>query len=561
MSRFNFAVSVLIQLLCLRLEFAAQPQTKETKPGTATVSGQVVLNGATLGDVTVVLRPERPTSREEAKGFEVKSDDEGKYRITGVAAGHYYINVLAIGVVLTGGAESIWRGKRLTIAAGENLENINLELRREGVITGRVTDSNGNPVAREEIELIKLAADGKPQHFNHPRLKTTDEHGVYRITGLPEGRFLVSIGISPEENTNRPQFRTSSYLRTFHPGVPDQSQARPVQVAEGFEVTDVNISGVVAKRAYEISGRVVYADTGEPAEGVMVTYGVMSKDRGVMSGWRPSKERSNAQGEFQIQGLAAGKYAIYAYTLPKYELFSDPLVYEITENGIRDVELRIHRGGSISGSVVIEGSNDKAALAKLSQLQISGHLGLEKPRVQFGDPTGINSDGNFHIKGLQSGKVKLSLVINPKLGGFLVKRVERDGVEQSDGIEISPGENVSNVRVVVEYGNLRLRGEVKIVGGNLPPNQWIIANAARLNQSPPITCGANVDARGQFIFENLLPGEYEVRLVGLRYQPGEPGDKSLSKLISDVRQKVSLTGANQAPITLVIDLGKKEGNQ
>ena len=111
------------------------------------------------------------------------------------------------------------------------------------------------------------------------------------------------------------------------------------------------------------------------------------------------------------------------------------------------------------------------------------------------------------------------------------------------------------------YGNLTLRGEVKIVGGNLPPNQWIIANATRLNQSSPITCGANVDARGQFIFENLLPGEYEVRLVSLRYQPGEPGDKSLSKLISSVRQKISLISANHAPITLVVDLSKKEGGQ
>jgi len=563
MSRFIFAVLVLTQLLCLRLEFAAQPQTKETKRGAATVSGKVLLNGDPLVDVTVVLRPERPTSREEAKGFEAKSDGEGDYRITGVAAGHYYLNTLAPGFVLSGRTGSGLQGKTLTIAAGEKLENVNLELRREGVITGRVTDSNGNPIAREWIELIKLGADGKPQPspFNHPGLKITDEHGVYRITGLPEGRYLLSVGISQEESAGRPQYRTSSYPRTFHPGVTDQSQASPVQVAEGFEATDVNISGVMAKKAYEISGRVVYAENGEPAEGVMVLYGAMSKDRGVTSGWRPSKERSNAEGEFQIQGVPSGKYAVYAHTLPKKELFSDPLVFEIADGGIRDVELKLHRGGSISGVVVIEGPKDSAVNAMLSKLQISGYQGLEKPSVQHGDPTNLNADGSFHIKGLQSGKVRLSLVVNPKLGGFLVKRIERDGVPQSDGIEISPGENLSNVRVIVEHGNLTLRGEVKIVGGNLPPTRWIIANATRLNESPPRTCAVNVDSRGQFIFENLLPGEYEVRLVGLNYQPGEPGDKNLGKLISSVRQKVSLGGANHAPITLTLDLSRKEGDQ
>jgi len=89
MPRINFAVLVLIQILCLLLEFDAQSQIKETKRGTATVSGQVLLNGAPLGDVTVVLRLERPTSTEEAKGLQTQSDAEGNYRIVGIVAGEY----------------------------------------------------------------------------------------------------------------------------------------------------------------------------------------------------------------------------------------------------------------------------------------------------------------------------------------------------------------------------------------------------------------------------------------------------------------------------------------
>jgi Carboxypeptidase regulatory-like domain len=558
MLRFNLAVLVLLQLLCLRLEFAAQPQVKEARRGTATVSGKVLLNGAPLGDVRVVLRPERPTSREELKGFEAKSDNGGNYRITGLAAGHYYLNALAPGFVLTGRMGSGFQSKILIIAAGEKLENINLELRRAGAITGRVIDSNGNPVAEESIDLIKLGDDGTPPppSVNTWR-KATDDHGVYRFTGLPEGRYLVSVGVSPDENANR----TSSYPRIFYPGVTDQSQAMPVQVAEGEEVTDVNISGIVAKKAYEISGRVVYAETEAPAEGVMVSYGAMSRDGGVISRLRSSKERSNAKGEFQIQGVPPGKYAVYAHTIPKQELFSDPVVCEITDGGRQGIELRIHGGGSISGAVVIESSNDKAAPANLSQLRITGNL-MGKPYIQhqLRRSTGINADGSFHIKGLPRGKVKLSLDQDPKLGLFLVKRVERDGVQQPDGIEISPGENVSDVRVVVEYGNLTLRGEVKIIGGNLPPTRWIYAKADRLNESPLRRYGASIDERGQFVFENLPPGEYEVSLLNVYYQVGKPHDKSVSNLISSATQKVSLDGANHAPITLVLDLSRKEGD-
>ena len=563
MPRINFAVLILIQLLCLPLEFAAQSQVKETKRGTATVSGQALLNGAPLGDVTVILRLERPTSAEEAKGYQTQSDNDGNYRIAGIAAGHYFISVRTPGFVTTGVLESGSQGKILEIAAGEKLENIDLELKREGVITGRVTDSNGNPVVREWVELIKLGDDGKPQPspFNYPGLKLTDERGVYRITGLPEGRYLVSVGVSQEENAGRPRYRNSSYPKTFHPGVADPSQANAVVVKEGFETTDVNISGVAVKKTYEISGRVVYADTGRPAEGVTILYGAIIGDRGVTSGWRPSREPSNSEGEFQIQGFVPDKYAIYAYTPPKRELFSDPVIYEVNDSAIQGVELRIHRGGSISGAVMIEGSNDPAVLAKLSQLQIIGSYKPEKPFLLPGEPPRLNADGSFHIKGLQSGKVYLSLVINPTVGAFFVKRVERNGVPQPDGIEIGPGVDLSNVRVVVVYANLTLRGEVKIIGGNLPPGQGIRVNAIPLNESPPRTMGANVDARGQFIIENLLPGEYEVRLISMIYQPGEPRDKGLSKLISSVRQKVSVGGVNQAPITLVVDLSQKEGNQ
>jgi len=559
----NFAVLALIQLLCLPLDIAAQSQIKETKRGTATVSGQVLLNGAPLGDVTVILRLERPTSTEEAKGYQTQSDHDGNYRIAGIVAGDYYINVLTPGFVMPERTGSILQGKALSIAAGEKLENINLELKREGVITGLVTDSNGSPVAREPIELTKLGDDGKPQPspFNHPGLKITDERGVYRITGLSEGRYLVSVGVSQEESAGRPRYRNSSYSKTFHPGAADSSQAKAVVVKEGFETTDVNISGVAVKKTYDISGRVLYADTGRPAEGIAIVYGAIIGDRGVTNGWLHSREPSNSEGEFQIRGVVPDKYAIYAYMPPKRELFSDPVIYEITDSAIQGVELRIHRGGSIRGAVLIEGSNDPAVSAKLPQLELAGSYTPEKPYIPFDGSTKLNADGSFYIKGMQSGKVRLSLVINPRVGAFFVKRVEHNGTPQPDGIEIGPGENLSNVRIVVVYANLTLRGEVKVIGGNLPPSQGIRVNAIPLNESPARTMGANVDARGQFIIEYLLPGEYEVRLISMIYQPGEPRDKGVSKLISGVRQKVSVGGVNQAPITLVVDLSQKEGTQ
>jgi hypothetical protein len=84
-------------------------------------------------------------------------------------------------------------------------------------------------------------------------------------------------------------------------------------------------------------------------------------------------------------------------------------------------------------------------------------------------------------------------------------------------------------------------------------------NLIRLSESESgPTLGAYVDARGQFIFQNLIPGDYEVRLIAVNHQPGEPWDKSLSKLIFNTRQKVSISANSQTTVTLVIDLSQKE---
>ncbi|MBO0719470.1 MAG: hypothetical protein J2P41_01520, partial [Blastocatellia bacterium] len=146
--------------------------------------------------------------------------------------------------------------------------------------------------------------------------------------------------------------------------------------------------------------------------------------------------------------------------------------------------------------------------------------------------------------------------------GFSIKRIERDGAQVQDGIEIGSGEHLSNVRVIVGYGSLTLRGEVKVIGGTLPPHIGIYVNLNRISDSESgNTLGTFVDGRGQFIYQNLVPGDYEVRLISLNYQPGEPRDKPLVKLIYNTSQKLSLGSGDPPPVILVIDLSKKESDQ
>jgi hypothetical protein len=563
MSRVNFALLLLIVILAPHRDTAAQSTVKSEKQRTATVSGQVTLNGEPLGGVTIRLFPDRmAVSGDPRSPLQAVTDEHGNYRITGIVAGSYQVSVLPNEFLITGSSQSGIQTKMVSVLEGEKVERFDLVLKRGAIITGRVSDSSGRPLSRVRIELTKIGDDGKPQPFpfNHPAVKMTDEQGVYRIIRVPDGRYLVSAGITQGERIGTQIPRDVYYPQTFHPNVSDPSKARAVEVSEGAEITGVDILIAEARKTFDIKGRVVRAETGEPAEGIEIFYSLHREGGGVV-GPRSQAARSNSEGEFLFQSVLPGKYAIYPQIGGEREYFSDAVICEITDGGVDGVEVKLQQGSSISGNVVIEGANDQAVRAKLSQVSIGGFSKNQKSVILPREGARINADGSFRIAGLRPGRIYFALVGDPKAGSFAIKRIERGGALAQDGIEVGPGENLSNVRVIVGHGNLTLRGEVKVIGGSLPPHIGIYVNLNRLSESesgPPL--GTFVDERGQFMFQNLIPGDYEVRLIGINFQPGEPRDKSLSKLIYNTRQKISFGANSQPTVTLVVDLGQKESN-
>ncbi|MBO0797843.1 MAG: carboxypeptidase regulatory-like domain-containing protein, partial [Blastocatellia bacterium] len=253
---------------------AAQATSKIGKLGMGIVAGQVSLYGEPLSGITVRLVPERMSvSGDPRSQRQAVTDAQGRYRITGVVAGSYYVSLLPDEYIITGPTADLQR-KMVNISEGEKIEGFDLVLKRGGVITGRVTDSNGRPIIRQPIELTRIGEDGKPQPhlFNHPGMNLTDKQGAYRLTRVPEGRYLVSAGTSLSERMGMLISGNTYYQQTFHPNVSDPSQAPVVEVSEGTEITGIDIFITEARKTFDIKGHVVKAETGEPAEGIEIFY-------------------------------------------------------------------------------------------------------------------------------------------------------------------------------------------------------------------------------------------------------------------------------------------------
>jgi hypothetical protein len=56
-------------------------------------------------------------------------------------------------------------------------------------------------------------------------------------------------------------------------------------------------------------------------------------------------------------------------------------------------------------------------------------------------------------------------------------------------------------------------------------------------------------------------GEYEVRVMPSYMPNSQRLDPHTERLISSVKERAVAGGDNQSPVTIVIDLSRKEGNQ
>jgi len=231
MSRINFAISVLALHLGL---ISTQAQiTPGPDHGTAVVSGVVTLKGKPSCGVIVQLIDQREGSYRFRYPF-AQTDENGRFRIYSVAARKYWITARAPGHFSPGNDGKGTSGQTLEVAEGAKIENIALEIKRGGVITGRITDSRGAPMADEEVNVHRL--DKNDDLYAGVYETRTDDRGVYRFYGLPEGRYLVGIGY---EHDHR-------YLklppRVFYPNVASKSEAKVIEVALESNTNDIDIT-------------------------------------------------------------------------------------------------------------------------------------------------------------------------------------------------------------------------------------------------------------------------------------------------------------------------------
>jgi protocatechuate 3,4-dioxygenase beta subunit len=538
----SFAQVLLAALLVFFSDFAFAQQTGRNS--SAALSGTVKLNDGKdsppARNITVALLKNDLTANPRTPVAKTTTDADGHYKFTNIPAGKYRIAPLAPAFTLDEGGRNFWDiGKELNVAAGENVEDVDFTLTRGGVITGRITDSDGKPVIAQRITVYKF--DEKDAKNSRPVSQwqfQTDDRGIYRVYGLAPGKYLVSVGEAKEIGSVTIGRGGRYYPQAFYPSATEIAQAKPVEVSSGSEATDIDIQVAPPTKTYSVSGRVV-DENGQPVADATIARGSMSADGRFTGGFGFGDERSDENGEFRVTGFIPGHHGIWAMigdnpfsSGAQSNLYSDPAIFDITDADVNGLEIKVHTGATISGAVVMEGAQTPDALAKLKNitLGVSSDLRASPPSRITTKP---NADGSFQFTGVRPGKVRIN-VYNSQSNVLHLVRIERDGVVQSGGIDVAPQENVTGVRVVVALGANTLRGQINYTNGT-PPSDARVMITARRADSPAnsYSAYADADARGKFTLENLTAGTYQINASVSSPTRGLLGSAKLTVSVND----------------------------
>jgi hypothetical protein len=378
----------------------------------------------------------------------------------------------------------------------------------------------------------------------------TDDRGVYRIYGIPPGRYRISIGVADQEFSSNVRFGRVAYKRTFHPDATEPENASIVEITEGTEATNIDITVGRRLPSFAASGKVVDGETGQPVSGLRLALRRLVNDRtGPVLG---TFTASNSQGEFRVENVMPGKYVVFIMPQPGSEVRVDTVALEIVDQDVTGLLLRTMKGLTVTGSVMLEGNYDKSAVAKLAQLRLQAHVSDESNTSSSWHNSIINTDGSFRLGGLGPGKVYFSLSQPDRRPpvNFTIARVERDGVVQPRSLEIKAGEQTTGIKIIVRYATGSIRGEVKLENGPLPSGGRLQVWIKKLGDGEANFRPNNLDARGRFLMEGLPAGSYEVNVSasirGVRAMP-------------TTKQTVDVTEGTVTDVVLSLDLSSNPG--
>jgi hypothetical protein len=447
------------------------PQT-----GTAQIKGRVLAADTASPLRKVQVRVFAPQLRSPRLAT---TDAEGRFEFRDLPAGRYNVSATKPGYVSLqyGQRRPFEQGRPIELADGQVVDKINFSLPRGGVISGRIVDEFGEPIADAMVAAMQLRyAGGRRRPVPAGRTSPTNDLGQFRVWGLPPGEYLVSATlrapmlVSAESLVGVSQGDNTGYAPTFFPGTGSVAEAQRVAVTLGAETGGVEFP-LLPVRTARLSGVVVDSEGRPYTEGTVNL--MQSPESGMVMMFGGGVGRLGPDGAFTLANVTPGEYTLQARVrrsktgdapMPEFVAPSEgeTAILPVTVSGedIIGIVMVATKGAKLSGRVVFDGA---APAQSLENLRIIANTASGDVMPMMGGfPARVGIDGAFELMGL-IGRRTLRAVGAP---GWYLKSVRVDGREMIDTpIDFKGTESLSSVEVVLTNRAAQLTGSVTTDGG------------------------------------------------------------------------------------------------
>jgi hypothetical protein len=473
----------------------------------------------------------------------------GQFQIGGVVAGSYRLMAAKTGLVAgEHGQNGVGRpGRIVTLRDRQRLDRADISLSRGSVVTGTVTDPDGEPLEGLAMHVWRLRFwNGRriTEAATEVSVRRSDDRGQYRLHGLQPGTYYVVAADDPSASSRG----VSGAPRSYYPGVPTIGEASTVRVDVGVDA-DVHMTFNPA-RTWRLEG-IASDSEGNALERPLVLGGstragvTMAPQLAAMSGKR-----------FVFEHVTPGSYVIHAIQRLQS---SDRLIQEfgmqfveVTDHDNTGLQVTTTKGATVTGRIVVEGELTPGAGTPFAFDIVSADPDFAPPPGQFRPWTvRFLTGGFFQVDGL-SGPIRFTSPVPP--GGWFLKSVDiggRNAAEEPITFG-TPNDWRGQVNVVFSSAGAEITGRV-VNGRNEPVGTYAVVafpvDRDRWYTGSRFIKSAHPGEDARFAVGTLPPGDYYVAALDVLPE-GSMEDPELLERLSTIGRRVALSAGQR----LIADL-------
>jgi hypothetical protein len=528
----------------------------EAPPATGSIKGRVVADdGRPVVNASLMAQAINgpPTIRP------AQVDSEGKFSFDELPSAVYVVFAIAPGYIdeaMSTADPNDWPRHLV----GSQLK---IKMIKGGVITGKVTNSKGDPIVGVPVHAEAL---------NNPSSSSTDllgigaaesdDRGIYRIYGLKPGPYVIKAGGAGQFGFAA----TNGFdldVPTYYPAA-NRDTAIPVVVRSGDETTGIDIK-YSGSEGHRISGFVLGTinPSGPAANGAIAIALSTAGTQSVLSMTLASP--LDQRRAFGFNGIADGEYDVFAaFQTGQQTDASLVATKRVTVRGgdVTGVELTLTQLASIGGTMMLDpikpedkcdqrGSQliETVFAARRDDPRKSGSQVMTTMLAGLGGT--LNAKGEFSARNLDAGRyrfdIKLpteawyvrminlpaAIAVTSQQPSQAAPPVAASKPNQSypwqGTVTIKSGQQVSGVSINMGQDAASLRGRVTITpeGTAFPADLHVHLVPADREQANDVLRYSEtmLMSDGSFAFSNIAPGRY---FIVSRVEPGTetPGTSS-----------------------------------